>query len=117
MTSFCELALLSDVYDHPVVVMAGGHRPPGAPRHPVEAVTLVLLGLLALGIGSLWAADFRAVASRLYHRQVRGRQGMPPRLRRVTPPPTHPSVQRGLGAVLAMVGCVFVVGGVCALMP
>ncbi|WP_377273135.1 hypothetical protein [Peterkaempfera sp. SMS 1(5)a] len=77
-----------------------------------EAVVVVVLGAVASGAGLAWAADFRAVMTRLHNRQVAERASLPPRLRWLAPHPVRPAVQRLLGALLALVGCLFIVAGV-----
>ncbi|WP_370121636.1 hypothetical protein [Streptacidiphilus sp. MAP12-33] len=76
-----------------------------------------MLGLLALGLGTVCATDYGAIMTRLHARQVSDRMRLPPLLRRLTLPPTHPSAHRVPGALLAGVGCVFVASGVWVLIP
>ncbi|MER7580084.1 hypothetical protein [Kitasatospora sp. NPDC097691] len=83
----------------------------------MTAAVLVLLGLLATALGSLWAADFRAVVTRLHHRQLAERAGLPPHLRRATPPPATPTAQRALGVLLALLGLTLLLTGAYALAP
>ncbi|MFJ9458289.1 hypothetical protein ACIRST_24765 [Kitasatospora sp. NPDC101447] len=77
----------------------------------MSTVVLVLLGLLTTALGSLWAADFRGIVTRLHRRQLAERAGLPPHLRRAAPPPTAPAAQRALGALLALVGLTLLLTG------
>ncbi|QBJ92673.1 hypothetical protein D0Z67_21875 [Streptomyces seoulensis] len=82
----------------------------------MAALVLIALGLLASNFGVLWAMDYRGMVTRL-HRLLRAeREQMPQRLRRMTLPPAQPAAQRVTGALLAVVGLVFAVTGVWALL-
>ncbi len=93
----------------------GGGVPPGGADDLTASLVLVALGLLALGLGLLWATDFRAVVTRRYARQLADRARLPSFLRKVSPPPPRPGTQRLTGALLAATGGVFAVSGVCRL--
>jgi hypothetical protein len=83
----------------------------------MAALVLIAFGLLALNFGVLWAMDYRGMVTRLHHLLSAERDQLPQRLRRITLPPAQPAVQRVVGALLAVVGLVFAVTGVRALMP
>ncbi|WP_327179495.1 hypothetical protein OG599_32250 [Streptomyces sp. NBC_01335] len=57
------------------------------------------------------------MVTRLHHLLSAERDQLPQRLRRIALPPAQPAVQRVAGALLAVVGLVFAVTGVRALMP
>ncbi|MFF4806207.1 hypothetical protein ACFY1U_48910 [Streptomyces sp. NPDC001351] len=83
----------------------------------MAALVLTAFGLLALNFGVLRAMDYRGMATRLHHLLSAERDQLPQRLRRITPSPAQPAAQRATGALLTVVGLVFAVTRVRALMP
>ncbi|MGW4650749.1 hypothetical protein [Kitasatospora sp. NPDC004289] len=76
-----------------------------------EVAALVVLGLLAMGLGILWAINYRAMVTCRHSREEADRAQLPILLRQISPPPVRPAIQRLTGVLLAVTGCVFVLSG------
>ncbi|MFF7588851.1 hypothetical protein ACFZCK_15325 [Kitasatospora purpeofusca] len=90
---------------------------PVGSSHSVHGVVLVLLGLLAAGLGILWAIDFGGMVTRRHDQQRVDRERLPPALRTISPVPLRPAVQRLTGVLLAAVGFLLVLTGAGTFLP